>query len=141
MLDIGTAGYTGFQIPFGAHSESFFYSGGQSATVTGTAREDILSFLVNGCTGNPNPNLLSEDQNFSRLSADAWLFPPFLAFGYVAVSAILAWKMHLLQYSAVVTRFVEAHSLGHILPIPLAVIFTIIASLLAAIAAVVLAWF
>ena len=67
MLDIGTAGYSGFQIPFGVNSESFFYAGGHSATVTGKAREDILSFLVNGCASEPCPHLLPEDQKFSRL--------------------------------------------------------------------------
>jgi pimeloyl-ACP methyl ester carboxylesterase len=141
MMDIGTAGYTGFQIPFDAHSESFFYPGGHSATVTGAAREDILSFLVDGCADSPSPRLLPEDQKFSRLSAGAWLLPPPFVLGYLAVAAFISWKVYILRYSAIGTDLVAAHSFSHILLLPLAVIFLIIASLLAGMIAVVLAWF
>jgi len=75
MRDIGTAGYTGFEIPFCMGSERFYYKGGHGASVSGEARQHILNFLLHGNNFSPQPNLRGEDENFSRLSAGAWILP------------------------------------------------------------------
>jgi pimeloyl-ACP methyl ester carboxylesterase len=80
MKDIGTAGYTGFQIPFDPNSERCFYRGGHGATVEKSARPDILGFLMNGTADATRSDLLPEKERFTRYSAFAPAFFPLFAF-------------------------------------------------------------
>ncbi len=67
---IGTAGYTGFFIPFSQKSEQAFYQGGHDATIsTVQARKDVLGFVEKGDAYKPQSELVSEDKKFSLLSA------------------------------------------------------------------------
>jgi pimeloyl-ACP methyl ester carboxylesterase len=75
MRDVGTAGYTGFQIPFDLRSELRYYQGGHSASVSGDARQHILNFLLHGNSFEPQPTLLGEDKAFSTISAASWALP------------------------------------------------------------------
>jgi hypothetical protein len=137
MLDIGTAGYNGFQIPFGPHSEAFYYQGGHGASVDKNARPHILSFLVNGCNATPpEPPFLAEDEQFTRLSAGAWLLPPLFLLLYVGLSAASAWAFHL--WGNHLSLFPFAQSIA---ALPIAILFACIALIFAAAATVVLAWF
>jgi pimeloyl-ACP methyl ester carboxylesterase len=97
MLDIGTAGFTGFRIPFGQNSEKCFYKGGHGATVAEENRPDILGFLTQGLAYSPNPQkLLPEDGNLIRASAGAPLLTSLLAlsYGFVLLVTILVPAWH-----------------------------------------------
>jgi pimeloyl-ACP methyl ester carboxylesterase len=96
MLDIGTAGFTGFRIPFGQNSEVRFYKGGHGATVANQNRPDILGFLTQGLVYSPNPqNLLPQDGNLIRFSAGAPLLTFLLVLSYalalLATIIVPAW--------------------------------------------------
>ena len=75
MHDVGTAGYSGFQVPFDTSSERAFYKGAHSASVTGEARGHIVNFMLGGSAYQPQPEFVSENENFTRLSAGAWVLP------------------------------------------------------------------
>jgi hypothetical protein len=83
MLDIGTAGFTGFRIPFGQNSEKCFYKGGHGATVADENRSDILGFLTQGLAYSPDSKkLLPQDGNLIRASAGAPLLTSLLVLSY-----------------------------------------------------------
>ena len=77
MMDIGTAGYTGFRVPFHAKSEIHYYQGGHGAAVSKAARGDILGFLRDGLEHECS-TLVTADSNFARLSAGVKLLLPLL---------------------------------------------------------------
>jgi triacylglycerol esterase/lipase EstA (alpha/beta hydrolase family) len=84
MKDIGTAGYVGFHIPYDQNSEVFFYRGGHGASVSETARPDIVDFLINGSKPLARDRFATEDERFTRLSAASFMF------AYLAVLFLLA---------------------------------------------------
>ncbi|WP_156994108.1 alpha/beta fold hydrolase [Terriglobus sp. TAA 43] len=134
MRDVGTAGYTGFQIPFGQHSEVFYYRGGHGASVSKQARPDILAFLVSGTAGAAiQAEFVEEDEGFSRLSAGAWIIPPLLLLSYCVLcvggaSGVYVWKLGPIA------------SLAQIFSWAFFGILSLIAFVLAVIAAIALAW-
>jgi pimeloyl-ACP methyl ester carboxylesterase len=84
---IGTAGYTGFSIPFALESECFYYAGGHDATVVSEqAQRDIVGFLEQGYTYSPQSAMVKEDANFTRLSAAA----PVLAYVLLLICALVS---------------------------------------------------
>lgn len=82
MTDIGTAGYTGFRVPFHPKSEIHYYQGGHGAAVSKAARADIVGFLRDGfdhkCAA-----LMKGDSKFAALSAGVKLAFPLLLVLYL----------------------------------------------------------
>jgi len=85
---IGTAGYTGFSIPFDPDSERFYFPGGHGATISGDiCRTDIVEFMKNGPYCQPRTTTVKSNPLFDRFHT----LSPLLGYIVLILWAALLW--------------------------------------------------